>query len=574
MPKVLGIYTDWSRPGGKEGYGAIGWYRVKNALEKLGHETVGKISLGTPEMALDLKKRGDIWFWKPVDNEGMNVFIDTAKVFTGAKMVLDIDDEPFNLNKDHPLYDEIVKKSERVKRMIEISDHLVVSTQQLKDSLAHFGKRTTVIPNAIDPDIWKVKWKRVDVYRTEYLKDRKSKTTLSKGEKERKDGKIRIGWIGSASHIADIPVVMGAFEEIVKKYPNVEIHLCGFLTELKFQNPSYIHHTGTSGYDEFPQFLADLDLDIAVAPLLDTKFNRSKSNIKWLEHSMLEIPMVLSNIPPYKGSVTPNVTGFLATGKGQWVKYLSQLIEDEELRNKIGKEAKKAVLKDWTIDKQLPKYEALFEMLEEKDITVYTSVTGDKDTLMEDQNTKGANFVAFTDKQSDCWDVRKPYDHFKDNRRNSRIAKIMPHLFFNSTYSVYLDGNITLKVPAQQLIDEFLKDKDIAVFRHVGRDCVYEEAQACMALGKGDKYELAEQVRSYAQLGHKEHAGLCECGVIIRRHTPRIAELNEKWWAQYCRYSDRDQMSFPIAFPLDEVNQIESSAWRHPYFQFYAHKYE
>jgi len=550
MPKVLGIMTDWARPNGKEGYGAIGWYRVKNALEKLGHEVVGKIYLGTPEMALDLKKRGDIWFWKPVDNEGMNVFIDTAKIFTGAKMILDIDDEPFDLNRDHPLYADIVKKSERVRRMIEISDHLVVSTQQLKDSLAHFGKRTTVIPNAIDPEIWKVKTKK------------------------RTDKKIRIGWIGSASHIADIPVVMGAFDEILKKYPNVEIHLCGFLTELKFQNPSYIHHTGTAGYDEFPQFLADLDPDIAVAPLLDTKFNRSKSNIKWLEHSMLEIPMVLSNIPPYKGSVTPNETGFLATGKGQWVKYLSMLIEDKALRKKIGKSAKKEVLDKYLIDKQLQKYEALFEMIEKKDIVVYTSVTGDKDTLMEDQETKGANFVAFTDKRSDCWDVRKPYDKFKDNRRNSRIAKIMPHLFFDTKYSVYLDGNITLKVPAQQLIDEFLKDKDIAVFRHVGRDCVYDEAQACMALGKGDKYELAEQVRAYAQMGHEEHAGLCECGVIIRRHTERVATLNEKWWAHYCRFSDRDQMSFPIAFPLEEVNQIESSAWRHPYFTFYAHKYE
>jgi len=56
--------------------------------------------------------------------------------------------------------------------------------------------------------------------------------------------------------------------KIVKKYPQVEIHLCGFMTELKFQDRRYIHHTGTAGYDEFPQFLADLDLDIAVAPLI------------------------------------------------------------------------------------------------------------------------------------------------------------------------------------------------------------------------------------------------------------------------------------------------------------------
>lgn len=542
--------TDWNRPGGKEGYGAIGWYRVKNALEKLGYPVLGKISLGTPQLALDLKAKGDIWFWKPVDNEGMNVTIDTAKMFTGSKMVLDLDDEPFDINKDHPIYDEIVEKSVRVRRMIEISDYLTVSTPQLKQSLSKFGKRTMVIPNAIDPAIWKVK------------------------KKKRKDGKIRIGWIGSASHIADIPVVEKAFRQIVEKYPNVEIHLCGFMTELKFQDKRYIHHAGTATYDEFPQFLADLDLDIAVAPLIDTKFNRAKSNIKWLEHSMLEIPMVLSDMPPYSECVDNYKTGYLAKGTNQWVKYLSWLIESPEKRKEIGKAAKKVVLEKYLIDKQLPKYQELFEKLSDKDITVYTSVTGDKDQLMEDQNTEGANFVAFTDKESDTWEVRKPYDKFKDDRRNSRVAKLMPHLFFKTKYSVYLDGNITLKVPAQQLVDEFLKDKDIAVFRHVGRDCVYDEAQACMALGKGNPQELAEQVRDYARIGHKEHAGLCECGVIIRRHTDQVARWNEKWWAQYCRYSDRDQVSFPLSFPLEEVNQIESSAWRHPYFQFYAHKHE
>jgi hypothetical protein len=210
--------------------------------------------------------------------------------------------------------------------------------------------------------------------------------------------------------------------------------------------------------------------------------------------------------------------------------------------------------------------------MEKKNITVYTAISGDFDKLVSHKNTETANYVAFTDQKSKDWEVRKPYDKFRDERRNSRIQKIMPHLFIDTEYSIYLDGNVELLVEPKVLIDEWLKDKDIAVFRHVGRDCIYDEVNACMELKKGTPQDMSEQIRSYAKEEYPRHNGLAECGVIARRHTPRIAELNEKWWIQYERYSERDQLSFPKVFPKEEVNFIESSVWRHPYFKFTGHK--
>jgi hypothetical protein len=37
---------------------------------------------------------------------------------------------------------------------------------------------------------------------------------------------------------------------------------------------------------------------------------------------------------------------------------------------------------------------------------------------------------------------------------------------------------------------------------------------------------------------------LCECGLIIRRHTKAVAQFNDAWWSEYCRHSVRDQISF------------------------------
>jgi len=553
--KVAGFITDWLRADGSASYGAVGWYRVKNALEKLGHTVYGKTHLGgTMENALKhtvaLGEKGNIWFWKPVDNEGIHVFLDTAKHFTGAKLILDLDDHPFVHNEKHPLYEKLVKKRPMMEAMILLSDHIVVSTEPLKQALKKYGKKITVIPNAIDPEIWKVK----------------------KAE-ARADNIIRIGWIGSGSHLADTHIINGAFNRILAKYPNVEIHLCGFVDNDSSRGEREFHHKPTIGYKEYPQYVADLDLDIAVAPLMDSEFNRAKSNIKWLEHSMLATPMVLSNVTPYKECVEDRKTGFLAKGEDQWVKYLSWLIEDPLRRKTMGEAAKKKVMAEYLISKQLPKYEKLFNDISEKDITVYTVVSGPAHGLIEEQCTDGATFVAFAPCQSDTWEIRPPYDKFKENRRNSRIQKIMPHLFIDSEYSIYIDSNFRLKVPPQQLIDEFLKDHDVAVFKHGGRDCVYDEVDACVALQKDSPQALSEQAAAYAKIGWPQHSGLAAGAVIIRRHTPLVARWNEAWWAQYCRYSVRDQISFPLAFPLDKINLIEGPmVEKHPYFEFRPHR--
>ena len=339
MKSVVGIYTDANRRGGVKGYGAIGWYRVINPLSKLGYETLGDVKLGTPQDAINLKKKGDIWFFKEADNDGMNVHIDTAKTFTGAKMVLDLDDDPFSIDERHPLYEFRNDSEAKIARMIAISDHITVSTQHLKEVISKHHPDVTVLPNAIDPEIWKVT------------------------KKQRNDGKIRIGWVASGSHLVDTPLINPVFDEILAKYPQVELHLCGFTDKSSSRGDREFHHQGTVGYDTYPQFLADLDLDIAVAPLLDIPFNRSKSNIKWLENAMLETPMVLSDVEPYK-CVNHYKNGYLASNHAQWVKYLSWLIENPEKRKEIGKAAKAEALKNYTIDKQLHKYEELFDRIE------------------------------------------------------------------------------------------------------------------------------------------------------------------------------------------------------------------
>jgi glycosyltransferase involved in cell wall biosynthesis len=521
----------------------------------------------TPEWALEFAKEGKIWFMKMTDNEGIDFTVGLARDFTGSKYVLDLDDDPYSFSKNHPEYKKLKERMPQVKKVIQLADHIVVSTQGIKDVISKDNPYVTVIPNAIDPDIWKFK------------------------NKKRNDGKIHIGWIASASHMADLHVILEALNEIVKKYDNVHIHFAG-MVDMKIidvDKPSdeminlavlqslikhskvnanftplvgrFTHHVGTQGYEEFPEFLASLGLDIGIAAIENTQFNRCKSNIKWLEHAMLEIPMVLSDVGPYRDSVVHGHDGFLAKSKDDWMHYLSMLIEDAELRKKIGQDAKKSALKGFHIKDQLPKYQELFlKLIEHKDITVVTAIAGGKDKLKDQKEYKGVEYVAFVDEKtkSSTWKTRPVCDKFKKPVMNAKIHKVLTHKYVDTPYIVWMDGNMDLKVDPHKLVD-LLGDHDFAFFKHPMRDCVYEEADMCVQLKKGNQKELAEQTKQYAKDWFEPHSGLCELTAFVRRNTPQANEAFERWWAEICRHSERDQVSFPVAFKGEQWSTIPGS---------------
>jgi len=542
--KVLGICTDSVRRGGKLIYdkkgnrktSAVGWYRVKNALPKLGATIVTGVGVKTTaENAMYLKSLGDIWFCKIADNEGIDHIYGAHKDFTGAKFVLDLDDDPDHVNPDHPDFKLLEEKKPMRLRMVKMADHIVVATEEIKQSIEYLNPYITVIPNAIDPAIWKVKRKR------------------------RKDGKIKIVWISSGSHFADLDIVESLVDPIKEKYPNVEFHLAGMF-ENDVKGDRIFHHMGTDGYDEFPQFFADLDPDIAIAALNDNQFNRCKSNIKWMEAAMLKVPVVASDVTPYH-SIKHGRTGYLAKDAGQFVKYLSWLIEDEVKRKEMGKAAYDEVMANWTTDKVLPLYTKLFDkLMEKKDITVITAITGGKDKLKPQPEYPGVQYMAFLDKEvSDSnWITKRACDKFKNPVMNAKIHKILSHKYCDTPYIVWMDGNCTLKQDPHELI-KLMGKTDYAFFKHPGRDCLYEEAEACVQLEKGDVLEIAEQLKQYAKDNFPENKGLCECTCFIRKNNPKANEMFEKWWMEITRYSERDQLSFPVVFENEQWGTIPGS---------------
>lgn len=181
-------------------------------------------------------------------------------------------------------------------------------------------------------------------------------------------------------------------------------------------------------------------------------------------------------------------------------------------------------------------------------INLYTAIVENKDRIIE----QGFPITRFIDS----------YDKFKDPRRNSRIQKIMPHKFMDCDFSIYIDGNRKLLVSPEKLVERYMDGYDIVMFKHSLRDCVYDEALEVAKLGLDDPELIIEQAKFYEDHEFPKHKGLVECGFIIRRHNKRVADFNEFWWADYCRFSRRDQLS---VMPAIERSGVRLKQLDYPY---------
>ena len=192
-------------------------------------------------------------------------------------------------------------------------------------------------------------------------------------------------------------------------------------------------------------------------------------------------------------------------------------------------------------------------IVDPKSVVVYTAITNrtnDYDNLKEQPSTaRGVDFVAFLESPEDSktWSCQQINKTFPDPNRNAKIHKILSHKYFpDKLYSLWIDGSVTIEFPfsVERLIELYLVDSDIALFKHSERHCIYQEANVCMQRRLDDPNIIREQIQRYTKDGHPSNAGLGECTILLRRHTHQIKEFNEAWWKEIQNGSKRDQISF------------------------------
>ena len=187
-------------------------------------------------------------------------------------------------------------------------------------------------------------------------------------------------------------------------------------------------------------------------------------------------------------------------------------------------------------------------------IQVYSSITGNFDKKI---NHKDVIFF-------------NQYKRFKHPKLNAKIYKVMPHLFLDSEYSVWIDGNVKLNCDPSVFLN-MMNGKDLLVFKQPDRNCIYEEAKTVIKLKLDEQSVVNEQIDRYLEAGWPKSAGLGSCRLIVRRHTSAMNKLNAIWWSEICRGSMRDQLSFPFVYK-DKVQYIDHpESYENEFFSVLPH---
>ena len=80
-------------------------------------------------------------------------------------------------------------------------------------------------------------------------------------------------------------------------------------------------------------------MDINLIPLVINPFTEGKSDLKYYESALVEVPSVASPTVVYQSCIEPGSNGFLARTSDDWYAALRDLIVDSELRRRMGKRA-------------------------------------------------------------------------------------------------------------------------------------------------------------------------------------------------------------------------------------------
>ena len=185
-------------------------------------------------------------------------------------------------------------------------------------------------------------------------------------------------------------------------------------------------------------------------------------------------------------------------------------------------------------------------------IAVYTAVLGAYDRPLPVE-PDGVDYICFTDDPSlhiPGWRVRslpaleRPSEDARI--RTARSIKLLPHRCLPGYDAwIWIDGNLSLKMPAAELARSALAEAEIAAFQYPPpKDCIYQEAQSCIDRCKDDPALIEAHMARYRARGFPEHAGLVETGLMARRNTPSVRAFNEAWWQELQEGSRRDQLSF------------------------------
>lgn len=214
---------------------------------------------------------------------------------------------------------------------LEASDYGLASTNKLQEIMSR-GKKAWVVENALDKQTVEIS----RGLRREKKLHGNSKNTID----------IMYG-SGTKTHDIDFKEAEAAIISVLSKRPNSRFIVMGDLTVSKEleNSPQFVRYPAA----DFKSYLRQLSMaDISIAPLEISEFNEAKSNIKYLEASVLNLASVCTPTSPFANAIEHGINGYLAQTYNEWEQSLLELVDNKEKRIAVAINAYKYVYRNYS----------------------------------------------------------------------------------------------------------------------------------------------------------------------------------------------------------------------------------
>jgi hypothetical protein len=261
----------------------------------------------------------------------------------GKKIIFENDDT-YLPNKGVPLNMLSAVGQEKAKEMHEnlyevlaMADGAIASTETLGNEYRDINPHVHVLKNCIEP---------LDALES----------------KENTTGKFRVGFIGSVTSNDDYIHIKDQIRELVR--PDITLVVFG----IKHAH-NLVHGPWKADYEfwnslenvewqpfvtmqDYYQTIANLSIDIAIIPRQQSYFNQCKSNLKFLEASLLEIPVIAQGFTdgtsPYQGADEKYMT--VLTDNSLWLPTILDAKENYPHYKQLALKAKEYILENYNIN--------------------------------------------------------------------------------------------------------------------------------------------------------------------------------------------------------------------------------
>ncbi len=188
-----------------------------------------------------------------------------------------------------------------------LSSHVIVGNEYLADYARQFNRHVTVVPTSID-----------------------TRQYQPTEESNLKNGKVVLGWTGSSTSQTHLEWFAPVLAKLLKRR-EVEVRVISNRLPVLPDVPHvWREWRPETEVEELRHF------DVGIMPMPDDPWARGKCSLKALQYMAMGIPTICAAVGTNREVIEHGKNGFLAATEAEWLDFLTALVDDVTLRQRLG----------------------------------------------------------------------------------------------------------------------------------------------------------------------------------------------------------------------------------------------